>query len=145
MEEQVTPTAKVSRAKAAHLMCGTPIWGAAGALGCAYLAYLSYGHVRREEFEWPHDTWFIVTYAVWVLLMAGLMSETRCLRERIFFALVLANFTLGFVLAIWGAAPVEAIRGVRVVSAGLWSLAALVSLAVTFSSAERASGGKKTD
>jgi tellurite resistance protein TehA-like permease len=125
-------------------MCGMPIWGIAAALGCSYLAYLSYGHVRRGEFDWPHDAWFIVTYAVWVMLMAGLMSETRCLRERIFFALVLANFTLGFVLAIWGTAPLEAVRGVRVISTGLWSLAALVSLAVTFSSRKRTSVEKKT-
>ena len=136
MEEQVTPTTKVPRAKAAHLMCGMPIWGITAALGCTYLAYLSYGHVRRAEFDWPHDTWFIVTYAVWVLLMAGLISETRCLRERAFFALVLANFTLGFVLAIWVAAPLEAVRGVRIISAGLWGLAALVSVVVAFSSGQ---------
>jgi len=144
VEEQVTPTTKVPRAKAAHLMCGMPIWGITAALGCTYLAYLSYGHVRRAEFDWPHDTWFIVTYAVWVLLMGGLMSETRCLRERIFFALVLVNFTLGFVLAIWSAAPLEAVRGVRIISSGLWGLAALVSVVVTFSSGQPRSVEKKT-
>ena len=124
-------------------MCGVPIWGIAGVLGCSYLAYLSYGHVRRGEFDWPHDGWTIATYAVWVLLMAGLTSETRCLRERIFFVLVLANFTLGFVLAIWTAAPLEAVRGVRIISSALWSLAALVSLTVIFSSGPGKSVEKK--
>jgi hypothetical protein len=124
-------------------MCGIPIWGIAGVLGCSYLAYLSYNHVRRGEFDWPHDGWTIATYAVWVLLMAGLTSETRCWRERFFFVLVLANFTLGFVLAIWAAAPREAVRGVRIISSALWSLAALVSLTVTFSSGPGKSVEKK--
>jgi hypothetical protein len=47
---------------------------------------------------------------------------------------VLTNFILGFVLAMWGAAPIQAIRDVRMISAGLWAAAALVSVAVTFSS-----------
>ncbi|HEV2717953.1 MAG TPA: hypothetical protein VGU64_22000 [Terriglobales bacterium] len=145
MEEQVTPTTKVRRIKPAHLMCGMPLWGIAGALACSYFAYLSYSHVRRGEFGWPHDTWFIVTYAVWVLLMAGLISETRCLRERVFFALALANFTLGFVLAIWEAAPLEAVRGVRIISSRLWGLAALVSVVVAFSSGQDASLEKKAE
>jgi len=145
VEEQVTPTPKVRRTKSVHLMCGMPVWGIAGALACAYLTYLSYSHVRRGEFDWPHDTWFIVTYGVWVLLMAGLMSETRCLRERVFFALVLANFTLGFVLAIWVAAPLEAVRGVRIISAGLWGLAALVSVVVAFSSGQATTVEKKVE
>jgi hypothetical protein len=145
VEEQVTPTPKVGRAKAAHLMCGTPVWGVAGAVACSYLGYLSYSHVHRGEFDWPHDGVFIATCAVWVLLMAGLISETRCWRERIFFALVLANFSLGFGLAIWEAAPLEAVRGVRIISLGLWSLAALVSAVVTFSSGEGTSVEKKAD
>jgi hypothetical protein len=136
VEGQVTAT-KIRRRRPAHLMCGTAVWGIAGAVACSYLAYLSYVHVRRAEFEWPHDAWSILTYAVWVLLMAGLMSETRCWRERIFFALVLANFSLGFVLAIWGGASLKMVRNVRVISAGLWGLAALVSAVVMFSSGRR--------
>ena len=136
MEGQVTTT-KIRRRRPAHLMCGMAVWGITGAVACSYLAYLSYVHVRRAEFEWPHDTWSIVTYAVWVLLMAGLMSETRCWRERIFFALVLANFSLGFVLAMWGGASLEMVRNVRVISVGLWGLAALVSAVVMFSSGRK--------
>src|SRR5207245_555509 len=40
-------TTKPRRIKPAHLMCGQPIWGLAGVLSCAYLAYLSWGHVRH--------------------------------------------------------------------------------------------------
>jgi hypothetical protein len=124
-------------------MCGQPIWGIAGVLSCSSLAYLSLGHVRREEFDWPHDSWSIVTYAVWILLMGGLLSETRCWRERIFFALVLTNFVLGFVLAIWSTVPNSAVREVRIISAALWALAAAVSLIVTFSSGSSTTATKK--
>lgn len=132
MEGQVVPVGG-QRGKSAHLMCGTPIWGIAGLLACSYLAYLSYSHVRRAEFYWPHDAWSIATYAVWVLLILGLLTETRCWRERIFFALVLANFTLGFALAGWGNAPKEAVYDLRVISVGFWGLAAVVCLFLTFS------------
>jgi hypothetical protein len=136
MEAHVTPTRQARRARSAHLMCGMPLWGVTGTLACSYLAYLSYNHVRRAEFEWAHDGWSIATYSVWVLLMVGLLGETRCWRERIFFGLVMANFVLGLALAVWQAAPVDAVREVRVVSAGLWGAAALVSLVVTFSSGQ---------
>ena len=132
METQNAPV-KPHRIKAAHLMCGTPIWGIAGLLACAYFAWLSYAHVRRGEFFWTHDSWSILAYAIWVLLLAGLWSETRCWRERIFFALVLANFTLGFVVAMWRAAPAATIHQVRLITTALWSLAALVSGFVAFS------------
>ena len=77
MEAQVTPV-KARRARSAHLMCGTPVWGIAGVLACSYLAYLSYNHLRLAEFDWSHDALSILTYAVWVLLMAGLLRETVC-------------------------------------------------------------------
>src|SRR5438445_399905 len=126
-------TTKPRRIKPAHLMCGQPIWGLAGVLSCSYLAYLSWGHVRQGDFDWAHDAWSIVTYAVWVLLMLGLLTETRCWRERAFFALVLANFSMGLGLVIWRMAPVGAVREVRLVSAWLWVIAALVSVVITVS------------
>jgi hypothetical protein len=119
--------------RAAHLICGMPVWGIAGVIGCSYLAYISYAHVRQHEFDWSHDPWFILTSAVWILLMAGLISETRCWRERAFFALVLANFALGFTVALWKDAPASTVRQLREASAGLWALAALVSVMMTFS------------
>ncbi len=142
MEAHVTPTRQAGGARSAHLMCGMPLWGVTGTLACSYLAYLSYSHVRRAEFEWTHDGWSIATYSVWVLLMVGLLGETRCWRERIFFGLVMANFVLGLALAVWQAAPVDAVRHVRVISAALWAAAALVSLVVTFSSGKVAAERK---
>jgi hypothetical protein len=121
-----------------------PLWGIAGAMVCSYLAYVSYAHVRQGEFTWSHDMLSIVTYAVWVLLIAGLISETRCLRERFFFVLVFANFTLGFVLAVWADAPLDMVRKVREISSGLWALAAIASLVVAISSG-RTPAEKKAD
>jgi hypothetical protein len=133
LEGQITPAAKLRRVKPAHLMCGMPLCGIVGAILCSYLAYVSYAHVRQGEFSWSHDFLSIVTYAVWVILIAGLISETRCLRERLFFVLVFANFTLGFVLAVWADAPLEMVRKVREISSGLWALAAIASLVVALS------------
>ena len=110
MEMQITT--KPRRIKPAHLMCGQPIWGLAGVLSCSYLAYLSWGHVRQGDFDWAHDAWSIVTYAVWVLLMLGLLTETRCWRERAFFALVLANFSMGLALVIWRMISCPAANGI---------------------------------
>ncbi len=60
-----------------HLMCGTPLWGVAGFLGCASLAWISFSHVARNEYEWPHDLWTAATYIVWILLLAGVALDTR--------------------------------------------------------------------
>jgi hypothetical protein len=120
VEGQITPAAKSHREKAAHLMCGAAVWGVGGAVACADLAYLSFAHWRRQEFDWPHDLWFIVTCGVWILLMAGLIAETRCWRERIFFTLVLLNFVLGFTVAVWLEAPAGMVRELRIASAMLW-------------------------
>ena len=144
MEREITPTTKPRRAKSTHLMCGMPLWGIAGAVVCSYLAYVSYSHVRQGEFSWSHDVLSIVTYAVWVILIAGLISETRCLRERLFFVLVFANFTLGFVLAVWADAPLAIVRSVREISSGLWALAAIASLVVALSPG-RTAAEKKAD
>ena len=144
MERQVTPDTKPRRVKPAHLMCGMPLWGMAAAILCSYLAYVSYAHVRQGEFTWSHDALSIVTYVVWVVLIAGLISETRCLRERLFFVLVFANFTLGFVLAVWADAPLEMVRKVREISSALWALAAIASLVVALSPG-RATSEKKAD
>jgi len=133
VEEQIAPAAKKPRPRSAHLMCGIPFWGLAGLLASSYFAYISFARVHRGEFDWPRDNWSIVTYAVWVLLMTGLLVETRCLRERIFFGLVLANFALGFMLAAWGAVTERVARDAREVAALLWALAAMVSLVLVFS------------
>jgi hypothetical protein len=117
-------------------MCGKPLWGITGLASCSYFAYLSYTHVRHAEFDWPHDWGSILAYAVWVLLMAALMSETSCWLERVFFALVLANFALGFVLAVWTNAPFQRVRDLRSLSVGTWAVAALASLIIVFAGGE---------
>ena len=118
-------------------MCGTPIWGIAGFLVCGYLAYASWARVERGDFAWTGDAWTLLTHAVWVVLMAGLFNETRCRRERIFFAVVLVNFALGMVFGVSHSAP-ETARHARLLVAGLWVVAALASAASLGNSAQKA-------
>jgi hypothetical protein len=111
-----------------HLMCRTPLWGMAGFLGCAYFAWISFGHVSRNEYEWPHDAWTAATYVVWILLLAGLAFDTRCLRERVFFGVLVANFVVGCGLTLWRTIPYADVRTARIATGALWAVAALVSL-----------------
>lgn len=109
-------------------MCRTPLWGFAGFLGCAYFAWISFGHVTRNEYDWPHDLWTVATYVVWILLLAGLALDTGCLRERLFFGLLMANFVVGCGLTLWYAAPAGDVRTARMGTGALWAMAALLSL-----------------
>ena len=111
-----------------HLMCRTPLWGVAGFFGCAYFTWLSFSHVARKEYDWPHDWWTAVTYIVWILLLAGLALDTRCLRERVFFGVLVINFVIGCGLTLWSNIPPADVRTARIGTGGLWALAALVSL-----------------
>lgn len=126
MEGQIT--VRPARKKAEHFLCGTPLWGVMGAIVCVYFARLSYTHVTSGEFDWPHDAWTIATYAVWVLLMAGLASEVRCWRERTLFGLILANFAMGFAVTVWARATASDVRNLRIASSVVWGLAAVASL-----------------
>ena len=120
------------REKSPHLMCGKPFWGIVGAIGSASLCYVSYSRLQESDFSWSHDWQSIATAAVWILLVVGLLSETRCWRERAFFGLLLLNFVSWLTLSVWTTAPYSAVRDVRRVTVGLWGLAALTSLATTF-------------
>jgi hypothetical protein len=111
-----------------HLMCRAPLWGIAGFIGCAYFAWISFSHVARREYDWPHDAWTATTYIVWILLLCALAVDTRCLRERVFFALLVLNFVIGFGLTLWHTVTSANVRGVRIATGTLWTLAALVSL-----------------
>ena len=124
-----------------HLMCRTPLWGAAGFLGCAYFAWISFSHVSRHEYEWPHDFWTAATYIVWILLLAALALDTRCLRERVFFGLLLINFVAGCGLTLWRNIPSADVRTARIGTGALWALAALVSL-TTLGRAPEVSGNE---
>ncbi len=132
MDRQIAPVETNAAPKQAnrsgHLMCRTSLWGIAGFLGCAYFAWISYSYVARNDYDWPHDAWTAVTYVVWVVLLAALTVDTRCLRERIFFGVLVLNFVVGFGLTLWSSVPLNDMRHARVATGALWALAALVSL-----------------
>jgi hypothetical protein len=111
-----------------HLMCRTPLWGVAGFLGCAYFAWISFTRVTRSEYDWPHDLWTAATYIIWILLLAGMALDTRCLRERLFLGLLLLNFVVGCGLTLWHSIPAANVRSARIGTGVLWALAALASL-----------------
>jgi len=132
MDRQIENASVNNRAKQprsfSHLMCRTSLWGVAGFLGCAYFAWLSFSTVARNEYEWSHDPWTAATYIVWILLLAWLALDTRCLRERMFFGLLVVNFVVGFGLTLWRNIPSADVRNARIATGTLWALAALVSL-----------------
>jgi hypothetical protein len=131
-DDAASSRGKSSRKKSGHLMCGTALWGFAGAAVSAYFSYLSYSHLSNGDYSWPHSWWTVLTYAVWVALIGGLLTETRCWRERVFFGLVLLTFLLGLVFSAWSLASLHAVQELRMASTVLWALAALASLGTVF-------------
>jgi hypothetical protein len=132
MDRQVGPagtkTESKGRYSSGHLMCRASLWGVAGFLGCGYFASVSFSHVLRNEYVWPHDAWTAVTYVVWIVLLGALALDTRCLREQLFFGVLMINFVVGFGLTLWRSIPVGDVRTARIGTGGLWALAAVVSL-----------------
>ena len=126
--EQPTETKQNRGNSTGHLMCRTPLWGIAGFIGCAYFAWISFGHLAHNEFEWPHDAWTAVTYVVWIVLLGSLAIDTRCWRERIFFGVLLINFFVGFGLTLWRGVPAADVRTARLGTGALWTLGAVMSL-----------------
>jgi hypothetical protein len=111
-----------------HLMCETALWGVAGFLGCAYFAWTSFAHLVRGDLGWPHDYWTAATYIVWIVLLAFLALDMRCLRERVFFGVLVGNFVAGFSITLWHGISASDVHTARIVTGALWTLAALVSL-----------------
>jgi len=134
--ETKTGANQPSSYRSGHLMCRTPLWGVAGFLGCAYFAWLSFSYVTRGNYDWPHDFWTAATYIVWILLLAGLALDTRCLRERVFFGVLVVNFVAGCGLTLWSNVPPADVRTARIGTGALWAVAALVSLTTLGSAAE---------
>jgi hypothetical protein len=126
--ETKTGAKQPSSYRSGHLMCHTPLWGVAGFLACAYFAWISFSRVTRNEYDWPHDFWTAATYIVWILLLAGLALDTRCLRERLFFGLLVINFMVGCGLTLWSNVPSADVRTARIGTGALWAVAALASL-----------------
>lgn len=121
MEEPVSPGH-------AHLMCRRPWWGLGGFALCTYFAYTTFAGLRDGEFYWDSGWWIVLTWAVWVVFAAGLLTETRCWREGIFFSLLLLVLLVGVVFSAWTSARPAAIRESREASLALWSLTAFASL-----------------
>jgi hypothetical protein len=148
MDRQIAPAETNAEPKqvnrSGHLMCRTSLWGIAGFLACAYFAWISYSHVARNDYDWPHDAWTAVTYVVWVVLLAALTVDTRCLRERIFFGVLVLNFVVGLGLTLWSSVPLDDMRQARVATGALWALAALVSL-TTIGRARSVGGEEKPE
>lgn len=119
-----------------HLMCRSTPWGIMGFLACAYFAWISFAHVARHEYDWPHDGWTAATYIVWILVLVGLMLDTRCWREQTFFGLLVTNFVIGFGLTVWRTIPAVQVRNARFATGALWAVAALLSLATMGRSAK---------
>ena len=124
--------------KSSHLMCGTVFWGIAGAAASAYFAYLSYSHLSSADYSWPHTWWTTLTYAVWTVVIGGLVTETRCWRERIFFVLMLLIVLLSFAFSAWSNAPEHDVRELRLASTVMWALAAVASFTTAFGSGDKA-------
>jgi hypothetical protein len=144
VEGQVTPSANTVRVKAAHLMCGSKIWTVAAFLCSGYFARIAWGRLHGGRLSWSHQGLDIATHLIWVLFMAGLVGETRCWKERSFFAVVLVNFSLAFGMGIWTGAPEFIVRQTRVVSLSLWVLAALLSAVLVFSQGDRSTKSTAT-
>ena len=128
-----------------HLMCRTPLWGVAGFLGCASFVWLSLSHVTRNEYDWPHDWWTAATYIVWILLLAGLALDTRCLRERVFFGLLVINFAIGCGMTLWHRISEADVRTARIGTGALWALAAVVSLTTLGGARELRKNGTRSE
>lgn len=109
-------------------MCRSTPWGMMGFLACAYFAWISFSHVLHSEYDWPHDAWTAATYIVWILVLVGLMLDTRCLREQLFFGVLVVNFVIGFGLTVWRTIPSAQVHNARIGTGALWALAALLSL-----------------
>ncbi len=129
IETKTAPQAGAQRSySSGHLMCRSALWGVAGFLGCAYFAWISFSRVATSDYEWPHDLWTAATYIVWILLLVALALDTRCLRERMFFGVLVVNFAIGCGLTLWYNIPSANVRTARIGTGALWAVAALMSL-----------------
>jgi hypothetical protein len=128
------------RIRAAHLICGSKLWTIVSFACSAYFAKIG---ISRMQYAWSRDPWDIATHLVWVLFMAGLITETRCWKERLFFSLVLANFALAFGMGLLAEPAHSIVTSTRTISAALWSSAALLSLVLMFSRPRQATLVKK--
>lgn len=143
IEGPVTPALEKRAYKSGHLMCRSTPWGIMGFLACAYFVWISFSNILRSDYDWPHDAWSAATYIVWIVLLVGLMLDTHCLRERLFFGALVVNFVIGFALTLWRTVPPGQVRNARVGTGALWALAAVLSL-TTMGRAKTVGGDRET-
>jgi hypothetical protein len=124
------------RRKPEHLICGSG-WALLAAVACTYFGYRAYIAIAQNNEAWGHGWWEVITWAVWMVLAAVLISETRCWRERILFTLLLLIFALGLVLSLWISAPFAAVGDARIATTALWALATVAALIATFAPLSR--------
>ena len=115
-----------------HLLCGSRFWPLSSALGCLYLGWLCLARIRGQQYAWPDDVWSVLAYAVWELFLLVLVTETHCFRERFLFAILLANFGLGLLMAVAPHLPSATARTGREVSLALWVLGVVYSASFIF-------------
>ena len=109
-------------------MCRRPWWGIAGFFVCAIFAHSAFAGLRDGDFDFAGGWWMVLTWAVWLVFAAGVISETRCWREATFFSLLLIVLAIGLVFSAWTSARPVTTRHARDASLALWGLAALASL-----------------
>lgn len=120
------------RVKPAHLVCRSG-WALLLTLVCGYFAYKTYAAIGAGDYEWNHDWWDVLTWAVWAVLAAALASEVRCWRERLLFGVLFVQVLIGCVFSIWSSARLDPVREARQVSLILWCAAALLGVMVLVS------------
>ena len=118
-------------------MCGSRLWTIAAFLCSAYFAKVAVERSRASLVGWSHDALDITTHGVWVFFMVGLITETCCWKERVFFTVVLVNFALASIMGLWSSASAAAVANARIVSAVLWVVAAVISLGLVFARGEK--------
>ena len=109
MEEPVT-----RRKRPAHLVCRSA-WAVVATVACGYFANVSYAGLQEGDFFWQHQSWSSLTWAVWTALAGGLVTETRCWRERILFSLLLLVFVIGLVMSLRTSAPDATVKTARLI------------------------------
>ena len=115
------------RIKPAHLVCRSG-WALLLVLASVYFAYRTYAAIAAGDYDWPHNWWDVLTWAVWAVLAAGLASEVRCWRERLLFGVLFIQFLIGCVFSAWASARLDLVREARQASLIFWCVAALVSV-----------------
>jgi hypothetical protein len=94
-----------------------------------------------HEFDWEHNWWDTLTWLVWMVLAAVAISEVRCWRERLLFALLFLQFLLGCAFSFWTSASFNFTREARWFSLLLWTLATPLGIAALFGSGRNADTG----